>query len=149
MYRYLQTSTRYTALDTAPAAVPGVWPVPPVWQTLEPGLGTPGAVETGNRGEDEELWHTYTINPLPRWHLTKISLLLGGVILAREPLAGEGVLVVADPGAALQWQSAQRAVCWGHTSPDCPSPCQTSCSRTCAWASRTASPNVDIICRYM
>ena len=53
------------------------------------------------RGEDEEWWHAYTINPLPRCHLTKISVLLGGVILAREPLAGEGVLVVADPWAAL------------------------------------------------
>ena len=56
----------------------------------------------------------YAINPLPRCHLTKISVLLGGVILAREPLAGEGVLVVADPGAALQWQNAGCAVCWGH-----------------------------------
>ena len=41
-------------------------------------------------------------------------ILLGGVILAREPLAGEGVLVVADPGAALQWQNAGCAVSWGH-----------------------------------
>ena len=47
IYGYI---SRYTALDTAPAAVPGVWAVPPVWQTLEPGLGTPGAVETGNKG---------------------------------------------------------------------------------------------------
>ena len=47
IYRHL---SRYTALDTAPAAVPGVWAVPPVWQTLEPGLGTPGAVETANKG---------------------------------------------------------------------------------------------------